>query len=198
MRLHTQCHVPAGALLIGCVGRLVQGKGQEILIDAFAKVAASEKSDQPGCRLILIGDGPERSALETQAARRGLADRVCFAGFLEDIPFVLSALDIVVVPSTTTELMPLAVMEAMAAGKAVIAANVGGVPEIISDASLGRLTPPGDTEALAAALNSLMEDAPLRWQLGTAAKAHVHVHFSFARLLDDTEALYSELMKNST
>ena len=168
------------------------GKGQEVLLEAFAHC----QSHFPALPLVLalVGDGPTRAALEAQANSMGIQDRVRFAGFRNDIPLVMAALDIVTVPSTLTELLPLAAMEAMAAGRPVIASRTGGASEIIADGSMGLLVPPGNVEALSDALQCLSADTDLRQQMGGEGAKRVQRQFALPRLLDETEALYRRLL----
>lgn len=180
----------ASGVTIGCVARLVVGKGHNTLLDAFARCMSSDGPHN----LVLVGEGPERGALEAQAGRLGIRQNVYFVGYSDDIAAVLATLDIVVTPSTLAGLLPLSVMEAMAAARPVIAAHIGGVPEIISDARLGWLVPPGDVGALADALCDLSASSELRRQMGSAGAAHVQAHFALPRLLDETEALYTSLL----
>ena len=182
-----------GELLIGCVGRLVVGKGQETLIEALAILRGRGRR----FRLALIGDGLLRGALEAQSARLGVADAVCFAGFRDDIARVLRALDVVAVPSTLAELLPLSVMEAMAARRPVVAANAGGVPEIITDTGCGCLIPPGDANALADALETLAGDPALRARIGNAGAERIRGLFAMPRMIDETAALYERLVCRS-
>ena len=177
---------------VGCVGRLVGGKGQEILLEAFARCRA-RYTDKPMV-LVLIGDGPKQEALEAQANTLGIRDGVRFAGFRSDIPLVLAALDIVVVPSTLTELLPLSVMEGMAAGRPVIASRTGGASEIIRNGETGLLVAPGDVAALEIALTCLLSNAALRQWMGLEGQKRVQSQFALPRLLDETEALYKQLI----
>lgn len=184
-----------GEVLIGCVGRMVGGKGQEILLRAFDPHLLASRtlfSESPPVRLVLVGDGPERADLESMATTLNITDRVHFAGFRSDIPSVLAALDIVVVPSTAAELFPLSVLEAMATGRPVVASQVGGVPEIVSEPRLGRLVPSADPISLATTLSTLVNDTDLRQSMGIAAANHIQSHFTLPRFLDETEAIYRQ------
>lgn len=180
-------------ILVGCIGRLVNGKGQELLLEAVARCRARSLP----LRLILVGSGPQKTALQMQAQRLGLTSRVHFADFQEEVPRILGALDIVAVPSTSEELLPLVILEALAARRAVVASQVGGVSEILADNSMGILIPPGNIEALANALCCLTSDADLRRRLGNAGANRVQTHFALPRLLQDTQDLYTRLLENT-
>lgn len=175
--------------IIGILGRLVPGKGHGVLLEAVSRLGVSPA----GPKLLIIGDGPERSALQAQAVRLGLSGQVVFAGFRTDVPAVLSALDVVVLASTHTEVLPLSVMEAMAAGRAVVATSVGGVPEIVEDGRSGLLVPPGDADALATALRRLIADPALRAELGRAAALRVQQQFTLPRMVAEMERVYLRL-----
>lgn len=190
----TEFAVEAGkgaALAVGIVGRLVGGKGHACFLEAAARFSAA--SPLPA-KFLIVGDGPERPTLEALAGRLGLSsDRVVFTGFRGDMPAVMASLDILVLASTDAEVLPLVVMEALAAGRAVVATRVGGVPEIVEDAVTGLLVPPGDTDALAGALRRLAADPELRARLGVAGKRKVEAQFSLPRMIAETERVYRRL-----
>jgi len=190
--LRREWGMETNSVAVGCVGRLVGGKGQEVLLEAFARCRA-RFPDVP-VALVFVGDGPKRAELEAQAASPGIRDGVRFAGFRDDIPLVFAALNIVVVPSTLTELLPLSVMEGMAAGRPVIASCTGGASEIITDDNTGLLVSPGDVDALENALLCLSSDAGLRQWMGMEGRKRVQRQFALPRLLEETEALYRRLL----
>lgn len=135
---------PADAFIFGTVGRLAPTKGQISLIRAFSKV----KQKLPAAYLVFVGDGSLKEALQAEAKNMGIASSVCFLGYREDIPELLSAMDCFVLPSIA-EGLPCVILEAMAAGVPCIASVVGGIPEIITDNKTGFLVPPKDEQALA-------------------------------------------------
>lgn len=177
------------ATVIGILGRLVPGKGHAVLLDAFARLGTLS----PSTTLHVVGDGPERAVLEAQAERLRVADRVRFLGFQADIPRLMAALDVVVLASTHTEVLPLVVMEAMAAGCAVVATSVGGVPELVEEGQSGLLVPPGDVDALASALHRLIGDADLRARLGRGAVSRIQQQFTLPRMVVETERIYQQV-----
>lgn len=144
------------------VGRLAAVKGLPVLIEALR--------DLPGAHLTVIGDGPDRAALERQAS--GL--NVTFAGYQSQsaVADTLRDTDIFVLPSFA-EGVPVVLMEAMAAEVPVVATRIAGIPELVEDGVSGRLVPPGDAEALGAALRSLLDDADLRARMGAAGRQKV-------------------------
>ena len=122
-------------------------------------------------------------------------DRIRFAGFRSDVENIYGAADVVAVPSTQPDPLPNAALEAAAAGCCVVAADHGGLPEIIEDGVTGRLVTPGDPAALAAVLDALREDEPARKRLGAAAAKTTRARFSPALLLERTQDLYDGLLQ---
>ncbi len=175
---------PDAAFLVGCVGRLVPIKDVGSLLDAVSLAAPRA----PLLRLAIVGDGPEREGLERRARDLGLDGRVSFTGWRRDLPFVYGGLDAVVL-SSRNEGTPVALIEAMAAGRPVVATAVGGVPDVVEHERSGVLVPPADPRALASAIVRLAESADERRAMGEAGKV-LAGRFRWGRLLDDLEALY--------
>jgi glycosyltransferase involved in cell wall biosynthesis len=123
-----------------------------------------------------------------------VSERVRFAGFRSDVDNVYGAADVVAVPSTQPDPFPNAALEAAAAGCCVVAANHGGLPEMLEDGVTGRLVTPGDPAALAAALAQLRADPAARKRLGAAAAIDTRERFAPARLLERAQALYDGLL----
>ena len=181
--------VDAEAIVIGCVGRLVQLKNHASAVRAFARAAAT----RPQLRLVLIGGGPLRMELEHLARDLGIADRVRLLGERHDIRQLLPALDLFVMPSLT-EGHSIALLEAMAAGSTVIATRVGGNSEIVAHDRTGILVPPNDDEALCQAMLRLIDDRKLAAQLATAARAWAVTHVSVEAMTDAYETIYAEAL----
>lgn len=166
--------VPDGRPLVGEIGRLCDVKGQRELIAALAQV--------PEAYAVLLGADVERGGafeaeLQREAERLGVRDRVVFAGHREDASELLGGLDVFALPSWT-EGMPLAVLEAMAHGRPVVATPVGGTPEVVVEGETGLLVPPRDPDALAAALRRLLADRELRVRMGEAGRQRVAERFT--------------------
>lgn len=174
------------AVAVGIVGRVSPEKGHQDLLDALSHLAPL----RPGLRGVVVGDGPFEAEVRTMAAERGLADRIVFAGFRDDVGDVINALDIIAVPSVWPEPCSAAIQQGMALRKPVVGTRVGGTPEMIVDGETGFLVPPSDPAALAAALGRLADDAALRQTLGAAGLARVEAHFSLHQMTDEVEALY--------
>jgi len=151
--LRARWGVGDGGVLVLALGRLSPEKGGDVLLEAFAR-ACVDRSDPT--RLLFVGDGASRAALEARAGRPDLEGRVIFAGWRDDPWACLGAADLFVLPSHR-EGMPLALLEALAAGLPVVATGVGSVPRVLDDGRLGTLVPPGDVDALAAALRAHLD-----------------------------------------
>lgn len=177
--------LPPEALVLGTLGRLTEQKGQRVLLQAVAALAR----DVPDLVLFLAGDGPLRQELEAEAARLGVDDRVRFLGVRRDRATLYAAMDAFVLPSRW-EGLSLALVEAMGAGRAIVATDVGGNPEVIRSGQTGLLVPSNDADALAAALEKLARDRALRTALGDAAAADARSRFSIDRHVAQLAALY--------
>ncbi len=167
--------VPEGRLLVTCVARLVERKGHEDLLKAAAGRYA----------LLFVGDGPLRGRLEGRGA--------ILAGTRRDVPEILAASDVVVLASRFGEGCPNAALEAMAAGRPVVATRAGGTPEVVRDGETGILVPPGDTGALRAALERLEREPGLRERMGRAGRALALSDFGVERMVKLYEDLYFRL-----
>jgi glycosyltransferase involved in cell wall biosynthesis len=174
--------------IFGTVAALLPKKGHVFLVDAIPVVSES----CPGALFVLVGDGPERPALELRAQQLGVAERLLFLGVRDDVEEILAELDAFVLPSLY-EGLPNSVLEAMAAGVPVIATRVGGVPEIVQDGVSGLLAEPASPPALAAAMVRLARDEGLRRRLAENALAFVATR-SVGAEIDATIALYQSLM----
>lgn len=178
--------VPAGALVVGSVGRLVAVKNYALLLRA---VASSGLED---VHLVLAGEGPERAALTALAASLGIASRVHLLGHSNDVDRVLGAFDVFVLPSFS-EGMSNTLLEAMAAGVPPVASDVGGNGEIVRDGVDGRLFPSDDEAALRACLVALCRDDAARARLATAARERVLSTFDIDQMIDRYERLYERV-----
>ena len=178
------CARPCTAVM---VGRLTVQKDPATLLAAWRAVPRPH-------RLILVGDGPLLPDLMAQVRRDGLEERVTFMASTTDIPALLRTADVFVL-SSRWEGLPLAIIEAMMSGLPVVGTRVGGVAEVMVDGETGLLVPPKDPEALASALNRLLEDAGLRRQMGEAGRRRALDRFTEARMLAETTAVYSRSLE---
>jgi glycosyltransferase involved in cell wall biosynthesis len=171
---------------VGSVGRLDQQKGYDVLLRALASL--------PDAALVLVGDGPERGALEAIAGDLGLGDRVRFAGWQAEPRRHLTTFDVFALPSRF-EGFPLAIVEAMLARLPVVATAVGSVPEAVREGRTGLLVPPDDPEALAAALRRALGDASLRLRLGENGRELALERFTAAAMARSFEQVYAEILR---
>ncbi len=185
-RTRTALGILPGTPLVGCVADLFDVKRHVDLIDAFAQVRA----EIPQARLVLIGDGPLRSAIEKRARDRRITDAVHLLGSRKDIDALLPALDLFVLASDT-EGMSNAILEAQACGLPVIATEVGGNTDLV-DSTCGQLVAPRDPDALAAAMLALLRDADLCKRMGVAARDRVTSKHSLEAMAHAYASLYRE------
>jgi glycosyltransferase involved in cell wall biosynthesis len=176
------------AFVVALVGRVVPIKRPFLALDAFERLCVAV----PRAVLLVVGDGPLRAELEMRAQQSGLRDRMIMAGWRNDLENVYAAADVVAL-SSRNEGTPVALIEAMASARAVAATAVGGVPDLVV-AERGILVPRDDASALAAALEFLAGNPDERRRLGCNGRRHVTRHHTAARLVDDIEALYAEVV----
>lgn len=177
------------ATVIGTVGRLSAEKGQAFLIEALRRV----RRRLPGAKLLLVGDGPMRGGLERLALAQEVADHVVFTGLRRDVPAMLCAMDVFALPSLY-ESQGIALVEALAAGKPVVATRVGGVPSIVEDSVNGLLVPSRDPEALAEAILRLAGDPPRAERLGRRGADDAAARFSVEKMVAAHDRLYRSLV----
>ncbi len=180
----------AGERMVLGVGRLASEKGFDILIEAFASLQAR----LPDARLVIAGDGPEAPRLRMQAEASGSG--VIFLGHTPDTVPLFEAADIVVAPSRQ-EGQGIVPLEAMAAGRPVVASRVGGLVETIIEGQTGLLVPSDDVRALAEALKNLLEDPERRAEMGAAGRHRVRHEYSLQTQVQKIEAIYSDVFQRT-
>lgn len=180
--------LPPTSKVVFASGRAQPYKGIPVLIDAAALI---EKAGYPEVHFAYAGDGPALAQFRQQAAARGLR-RFHFLGRREDVPRLLSSATLAVVPSVWAEAFGLTVVEAMAAGRPVVASNIGGIPELINPGETGLLVPPNQPEDLAWAIRRLLDDEPLRTRMGNQARATARSQFSMERTAEELYGLVRE------
>ena len=182
--------VPTSALLAVAVGRLEPEKGHPTLIEAWPLV----HHNFPDAQLLIVGEGSERDRLEGLAAAHLRSEICCesvaFIGRRDDIPTILAAADVVVMPSYR-EAQGIAIIEALAAERPVVASNVGGIPEMITDGENGILVPSHDPAALASAIGLIFKKPEIGAQLAATGHALVHAELCIDYMLRDIEAIYA-------
>lgn len=174
-------------VVVGMVGRLWVQKNPQCFVRAAIQVAAQ----RPRVSFFMIGDGEFRHELEAAIRASGQADRIRILGWRSDVPELLKALDLMVLPSRW-EGMPLAVLEAMSSAVPVIASDIPGNHHLVEDGSDGRLFPPDDDQALASALIELIDDAALRARFSAQARSKVLRRYTLSARMKQITAIYEE------
>jgi glycosyltransferase involved in cell wall biosynthesis len=192
-----QLNIPADAKVIGTVGRLVEVKRQDQLIRAFSELVRrfqTQPSFSPsGLRLLIVGDGSERQALERLAVELGIAEWVVFAGYQARPERFYQAMDVFAL-SSRHEGLPLALLEAWAASVPVVVPAVGGLAKVVSDGQTGLLFSRGDETALALKLEQLLKDEAYSGRLAAAGAELVERQYSVDRMVDEYELRYRRLI----
>ncbi len=176
--------------LIGNVGRLAPQKGQRHLVRAIPLLL----DRVPNAHVVIVGGGDLEGYLRELAEELGVSDRVHVLGPRRDVPAIMQAIDLFAMPSIW-EGFGIVLLEAMAAGKPIVASRVATIPEVVLDAETGLLVPPGDPAALADAIATLAGDERRARALGEAGRARLHHSFSIEKMVGDTELLYEELAR---
>jgi glycosyltransferase involved in cell wall biosynthesis len=184
--IRTRFGIPEGVVLALNVAALAPHKAQADLLDAAARLRARF----PMLRIWIAGEGPLRETLLRRHQALGLGETVRFLGFRDDVEDLLRAADLFCI-SSHLEGMGTSILDAMAAGLAVVATRTGGIPEVVSDGETGILVPPGDPTALAGALEKLGRDPSLRAALGAAGRSRVRA-YSADRTAELTREVYLE------
>ena len=183
--------IGAGSIVVSIVGRLVPIKNHRMFLDAARRLVAQA----PGLdvKFLVVGDGEQRPFLERYSSEIGLGDRVIFCGWVEDMREVYSSSDIIALTSLN-EGTPVAVIEAMASGRPVVATDVGGVRDVVEDSVTGYLVRSGDDSVLSEKIMELASDKCKRESFGKAGRSSVIRRYSKERLVDDIKRLYREAL----
>ncbi len=187
--LRAEAGVSTDASLVGIVGRLVPIKD----IETFLQAARLVREQDAQVRFAIVGDGELREALELRTGELGLARSVFFHGFKRDMAEVMGDLDLVV-NSSLNEGTPVALIEALAAGRPVVATRVGGTPDLLGEDERGLLVPARDPAALARAILESLRDRSAALARAALGKEHVLQQHGHARLIDDVDRIYRELI----
>src|SRR4051794_23691096 len=190
--LRVELGIPGDAPVIGTAAVLRREKALDVLLICTALL----NTRMPDLRVLIAGLGPERPGLERLTKELGIGDTVVFLGFRPDVPAVFDASDVAVF-SSTSEGSPLAVLEAMEAGRPIVATRVGGVPDLIEDGVHGLLVPSGDPAALAAAIERALQDRAAANAMGTRARERRRREFDIQGTVKQLEQLYEDLYARS-
>ena len=181
-------NIPPGTRVVGTITRLRKEKGNDIFLRAIPDIVKREDK----VRFLIVGEGPEKEALKNLAAQLGIEKYVVFTGFRKDVSALLSLFDIKVIPSLS-EGFPLAFLEALASGRAIVASAVGSISEVSVDGETALLVPPGDAKELSAKIIQLLQDDFLREKLGKNAREEAK-KYSIESNVQALESLYTSLM----
>lgn len=186
--LHSLLGIPPQTPLVGFVGRLSPEKGP----DVFLNIASIVHKQLKNCHFVLVGEGLMRKKLEEDIHNLGLSGFVHLAGLQSDMPKIYASID-VLASTSHSEAMPLAIIEAMASGLAVVSTNVGGIVDIVEAGGTGLLNKVGDLNGLATNIVTLMSDASIRAAMGKAARKRVKEKFELSQSVTQTGELLSSL-----
>ena len=201
VEIRRELGIPDNVPVVAMMARLIKKKGVDHLVDAAIALHAR----WPDVRFLIVGAAPlvsggataEEAAFADQLKARvqaqGLEHRIIFTGFRNDIPSLLSVVDVGVLPSLSEGLSN-SVLESMAAGRATISTNVGGIAEAMQDGVSGLLIPPSDVRALVQAIDRLLSDPALAARLGAEGRRVVFERYSISRMVESTERLYAQLL----
>lgn len=176
--------------VVGIVAVLRSWKGHEILIEACERALGA----LPRLRLLIAGEGPRRGAIEAQLARSPLGARARLLGHRDDVPALMRAMGVCVLPSLKNEATSQVMPQAMLVGTPVICSSAGGLTEVVEDGVTGRVVPPGDVEALARALAAVWAEPERTRAMAERARAHALERLTFERQIDATDAVYRDLL----
>jgi len=190
--IRAELDIPPDEPLIGTIASLIPHKGQAVLLEAAALMLQQGRP----VNVLLVGGchSTGRKPLEEQAQRLGIGSRLRLQRFRQDIPQILAALDVFVLPSLQ-EGLGTAAIEALAMERPVVATRVGGIPDVIQDGVTGLLVPPGDPQSLAQAILRLLDNRELAQALARAGRKHIKREFTVQGMVDKTEALYYRLLE---
>jgi glycosyltransferase involved in cell wall biosynthesis len=182
--------VPDDRFLVGWIGRMTGVKRTDVLLKGF-RALRDEGVDAVLC---MVGDGPDRGAVEELAGELGIVRDCLFAGYQEEVGPFFAAFDVFVLPSGN-EGTPVTAIEALAGGCPVVATRVGGVPDVVEDGVDGYLIEPAAVQELAARLAELARDPELRTRMGAAGRERMQSRYAVDRMVDDVDRLYRELLE---
>jgi glycosyltransferase involved in cell wall biosynthesis len=181
--------IPPERFAVGWIGRMTAVKRTDDVLVAFKRL----RDAGVDATLCMVGDGPDRPSLERRAHELGIVRDTLFLGYQEDVAPYYAAFDALVLPSSN-EGTPVSAIEALAAGRPVVATRVGGVPDVVREGEDGYLVEPGATDELADRLAELARDPELRERMGRAGRERVLPRYAVERLVDDVDRLYRSLL----
>ena len=190
--IRKQWDIPDSVILVGCTARLVPSKGIDYLLDAMPSLLKIE----PDIMLLIAGDGPIFAELKSKARGLKLADKVIFTGFIDEVADYLNAFDIFILPSLK-EGLGISLIEAMMAGKPVIASRTGGIPEVVCDNVTGRLVEPGNSNEIKEALLDMIDNPELMRTYAENGQKYAMKYFGLQKMLRETLDILTNSAKGS-
>ncbi|MEX0730931.1 MAG: glycosyltransferase [Aquisalimonadaceae bacterium] len=187
--LRREFGLPERGPVLAVVAQLIRRKGHRDLLAVLPRLLEAH----PDLRVLFLGRGPEEAVLRDQVRRNGLGEVVCFAGFRDDLPRILPALDLVIHPACG-EGLGVSLLQAAACGIPLVGTRVGGIPEVIRDGETGLLVPPADVNALTRAVSAILEDPALGLRLGRGGREWVEQVFSIDSMVEGNLRVYAELL----
>ena len=184
--LREELSLPPDAVLVGMVGFLRFEKGALYFVEAAKHILQSVET----CWFCITGDGPIVERVRTRIRELGLGHRVHLMGYRDDVPHILSAFDVIVLPSTGSEGIAQIVLQALGLEKPVVATDTGGTKEVIIHGHTGLLVPPADALALARGIETIIQDAPASKRMGINGRHLVEKYYSLDHMIEATEQLY--------
>jgi glycosyltransferase involved in cell wall biosynthesis len=191
--LYREFNIPDKRLMIGTIAHLTDHKGHTYLLDAIPKIL----KEFPHSFFLFVGDGELKDLLKTKSRILGIRDRVFLAGFRQDIPEILSMLDLFVLPSHLEGLCT-SLMDAMYMGVPIVATTAGGIPEVIENEKTGLLVPPKDPPALAEAVIKLLKDENKRKMFAVEGRKRVLQKFTALEMVEQVEKVYLDLLQKTS
>jgi glycosyltransferase involved in cell wall biosynthesis len=185
--------IPPERFVVGWIGRMTEIKRTDDVLRVFQQL---RESGVDAC-LCLVGDGPDRPAIERRAKELGIMRNTLFLGFQRDVAPLYASFDVLLLPSAS-EGTPVSAIEALAAGMPVVATRVGGVPDVVRDGEDGLLAEPGAIDELSEHLIRLARDPALRERMGASGRERVVVRYNVGRLVDEMDTLYRSLLEASS
>jgi glycosyltransferase involved in cell wall biosynthesis len=188
--LRRELGLAEGHRLVGLISYLRAYKGHDYFIDAAARVLQSVND----VTFLIVGEGPEESAIRSHIATRGVTGQVRMLGFRDDLLNVFRSLDLFVIPSVEGDTIPQALMQALALGLPVISTTVGSIPDVVQDGQTGFIVPPRNVELLADRMRTLLTDPGLRAAMGVRGRSMVERDYSLDAMLDRLEHVYQKVL----
>jgi len=186
--------VASATPVVGLVANVRGSKGHNVFLEAAAAVLR----DVPDARFLIVGDGVGFEEVRRRVREGGLEAAVIMTGFRRDVPQLMAALDVLVLPSVKSEATSQVIPQALAVGTPVVASTVGGSPELVRDGETGRLVPPGDARALAQTIVELLRDPVAARAMARAGQAMVRARYTLDAAMERTTAVYQELLRRDS